>query len=103
MTDGPDLLISFYGDDFTGSTDAMEFLASAGLRTVLFLEAPSPEDLARCFLEYKRIGVGQFIISGWPEIAEVDTFGREVLPRVREAERHQTRSQAVLGSIGTGL
>ncbi len=63
----------------------------------------TPEDLARCFLEYKRIGVGQFIISGWPEIAEVDTFGREVLPRVREAERHQTRSQAVLGSIGTGL
>jgi len=42
-----DLLLSFYGDDFTGSTDAMESLARAGLRTVLFLEAPTPDQLRR--------------------------------------------------------
>jgi 3-oxoisoapionate kinase len=43
---GLDLLLSFYGDDFTGSTDVMESLALAGLRTVLFMKAPSREQLA---------------------------------------------------------
>lgn len=40
------LLIAFYGDDFTGSTDALEFLSRAGIKTVLFIEAPSTEELA---------------------------------------------------------
>ena len=48
----------------------------------------SPEDLAESFLEYKRIGVTQFIISGWPKLDEMLIFGREVLPLVRRAERH---------------
>ena len=26
----------------------------------------SPQDLADAFMEYKRIGVTQFIIAGWP-------------------------------------
>lgn len=39
-------LFAFYGDDFTGSTDALEWLCRAGLKTVLFLEPPTPEQLA---------------------------------------------------------
>jgi 3-oxoisoapionate kinase len=39
------LLLGFYGDDFTGATDAMEALARSGLRTVLFLRWPTPEQL----------------------------------------------------------
>lgn len=35
----------FYGDDFTGATDALEFMTRAGAKTVLFLEAPTPEVL----------------------------------------------------------
>ena len=46
----------------------------------------SPEELAAIFLEYKRIGVTQFIISGWPKLDEMIIFGREVLPLVRRAE-----------------
>jgi len=46
----------------------------------------SPEELAEIFLEYKRIGVTQFIISGWPKLNEMIIFGREVLPLVRKAE-----------------
>ena len=30
-------LYSYYGDDFTGSTDVLEGLAAAGVRSVLFL------------------------------------------------------------------
>lgn len=42
-----DLLLAFYGDDFTGSTDALQSLALAGLRTVLFLKPPTSDDLTR--------------------------------------------------------
>jgi alkanesulfonate monooxygenase len=46
----------------------------------------SPEEIAAAFLEYKQIGVTDFIISGWPEIDEVDRFGTKVLPLVRDKE-----------------
>ena len=39
------LRLAFYGDDFTGSTDALEVLAFAGLRCALFLAVPSAETL----------------------------------------------------------
>ena len=46
----------------------------------------TPEDLAAAFLEYKKIGVTQFIIAGWPKLDEMMIFGRAVIPLVREAE-----------------
>ena len=46
----------------------------------------TPQALARAFLEYKEIGVTQFIIAGWPKLEEMVIFGREVLPLVRDAE-----------------
>jgi alkanesulfonate monooxygenase len=48
----------------------------------------TPEELAAAFLEYKRIGVTQFIIAGWPKLDEMVIFGREVIPLVRKAESH---------------
>lgn len=39
------LRLAFYGDDFTGSTDALEVLAFAGLRCALFLSVPSAQIL----------------------------------------------------------
>ncbi|PLZ03135.1 type III effector [Burkholderia sp. WAC0059] len=39
------LRLAFYGDDFTGSTDALEVLALAGLRCALFLKAPTRAQL----------------------------------------------------------
>ncbi|MGZ3757557.1 MAG: four-carbon acid sugar kinase family protein [Mucilaginibacter sp.] len=47
ITDNPNLLLAYYGDDFTGSTDALEFLTRAGIKTVLFIEPPTPAQLAR--------------------------------------------------------
>lgn len=45
------------------------------------------EEISAAFMEYKKIGVSQFIISGWPEVDEVEIFGREIVPLVRKAER----------------
>ena len=56
MPNADDLLLSFYGDDFTGSTDVMEALSRAGLRTVLFLRPPGPDDLGR-FPGARAVGV----------------------------------------------
>lgn len=50
------LLISFYGDDFTGSTDAMEALHRFGLRTILFLDVPSEERLQE-FQDVQCVGI----------------------------------------------
>lgn len=40
------LQLAYYADDFTGSTDALESLACAGLRTRLFLEPPTAAQCA---------------------------------------------------------
>ena len=39
------LLLAFYGDDFTGSTDALEFICRAGAKAILFIEPPTAEQL----------------------------------------------------------
>ncbi|HEV7915011.1 MAG TPA: 3-oxo-isoapionate kinase OiaK [Albitalea sp.] len=47
-TTWPDgLLLAYYGDDFTGSTDVMEAFTAAGVPTVLFLRPPTAEWLRR--------------------------------------------------------
>jgi uncharacterized protein YgbK (DUF1537 family) len=50
------LLLTFYGDDFTGSTDALEQLTLAGIRTALFIAPPTPGQL-RKFPGLQAIGV----------------------------------------------
>ena len=46
----------------------------------------SPREIADALIEYERIGVTEFIISGWPEVDTVAVFGREILPLVRAGE-----------------
>ncbi|EJT01710.1 four-carbon acid sugar kinase family protein [Rhizobium sp. CCGE 510] len=60
------LLVSYYGDDFTGSTDVMEALASNGVETALFLDIPTPELLAR-FKHCRAIGIAGTSRSEAPE------------------------------------
>lgn len=50
------LLYTFYGDDFTGSTDVLEALASNGVETVLFLGVPTRQQLA-AFPQARAIGI----------------------------------------------
>ena len=65
--DGP--LVAFYGDDFTGSAATMEVLTFAGLPTVLFLDVPTPAQVAR-FAGYRGIGIAGVARArnpGWME------------------------------------
>jgi len=45
MSKKKEILLSYYGDDFTGSSDVLESLSLHGIPTVLFLEAPQQSDL----------------------------------------------------------
>ena len=49
-------VVTFYGDDFSGSTDVMEVLATNGLQTVLFLDIPEERQLER-FPNCRAIGI----------------------------------------------
>jgi uncharacterized protein YgbK (DUF1537 family) len=40
-----EIFLSFYGDDFTGSTDVMESLSLNGIPAALFIEPPTPEEV----------------------------------------------------------
>lgn len=58
--------VAFYGDDFTGSTDALEVLASNGLATVLFLRTPPP-DWPKRFSGCRALGLAGSSRSRTPE------------------------------------
>ena len=45
----------------------------------------TPQELATAFREYERIGVTEFILSGWPEVDTMDVFGREILPLINQS------------------
>ena len=59
-------LIAYYGDDFTGSTDVMEALASHGVNTVLFTRLPSAAEFAP-FADFEAIGLAGTSRSQTPE------------------------------------
>jgi 3-oxoisoapionate kinase len=59
-------LISFYGDDFTGSTDVMEAMSTHGVKTILFTRRPTAEEFAP-FADYKAIGLAGTSRSQTPE------------------------------------
>ncbi len=49
-------LYAYYGDDFTGSTDVLEALSLAGMRTVLFTGMPA-EEHRREFADCQALGI----------------------------------------------
>src|SRR5438874_436706 len=69
-----DFLMCFYGDDFTGSTDAMESLARCGLRTVLFTNPPTLHDLKRF------PGIRAFGVAGMTRSMPPDEMERTLRP-----------------------
>ncbi|MFY8114417.1 MAG: four-carbon acid sugar kinase family protein, partial [Rhabdaerophilum sp.] len=71
-------VITFYGDDFTGSSAVMEVLAFAGLPSIMFLDVPSPAMLAR-IEGMAAIGIAGISRSKPPEWMDAE------LPRVFSA------------------
>jgi uncharacterized protein YgbK (DUF1537 family) len=63
------LLLAYYGDDFTGSTDVLEVLSGAGIKTVLFIEPPTVETL-QCYEGLQAFGVGGLTRSMPPQTME---------------------------------
>lgn len=51
------LLLTYYGDDFTGSTDSMEALTFGGVPAVLFLVPPEAHQLQGRFANVRAVGI----------------------------------------------
>jgi uncharacterized protein YgbK (DUF1537 family) len=61
-----ELLLSYYGDDLTGSTDAMEALELHGVPTVLFMREPTAAQMGR-FAKRRAIGLAGSSRSETPD------------------------------------
>ena len=100
--------LAFFGDDFTGSTDALEFLSRAGLRTVLVLDDPTPEMLKR-FGNLDAMGVAGMTRAMPPEeISKTLEKSFSVLKRLNPRHIHYKvcstfDSSPETGSIGTAI
>lgn len=73
-------LYAYYGDDFTGSTDVLEALALAGVRTVLFTGMPTEER--------------------WREFADCQAFGIAGESRSRAPQWMSEHLPAVFARLG---
>jgi alkanesulfonate monooxygenase len=47
----------------------------------------TPTEVATAIMAYARIGISQFIFSGWPKLDSMLYFGQEILPLIRGEER----------------
>ncbi len=75
------VFLSFYGDDFTGSTDVMESLTMNGIPAVLFLSPPSKEEV-ECF----RLKNNWYNPSGKVEAFGVAGVSRSMTPEQMDSE-----------------
>ncbi len=102
------LLLAYYGDDFTGSADVMEVMQWSGLRTVLFLDPPTAEQLEQ-FDDLRAFGV-----AGWSRTmspAEMDTELKPTLQCLRDSGAEIVHyktcstfdSSPEIGSIGKAI
>jgi len=102
------ILLAFYGDDFTGSTDALEFLTRAGATTALFIEPPSAEQLK------KYPGLNAFGVAGTTRAMSPGQMELTLIPAFEQLKQTGTRhvhykvcstfdSSPATGSIGKAI
>jgi alkanesulfonate monooxygenase len=120
-----DALVARHGEqgraahrDFERNSDSVAFTSTYALSrrntsgwltdtlwagAVPYLGAPavalvgSAAEIANALIEYKRIGVSQFLFLGWPDLDEMTFFGQEVLPLVRRREHELGNSTFCAG------
>jgi 3-oxoisoapionate kinase len=102
------LLLSYYGDDFTGSTDVAESLTRAGLRTVIFLRPPTRRQLE------SFEGLRAFGVAGTGRTMSPEQMNRQLPPVFRALRASGARlvhykicstfdSSPRIGSIGRAM
>lgn len=102
------ILLAFYGDDFTGSTDALEFITRAGAKAVLFTEPPTEEQL-KSFPDLDAYGV-----AGKTRALPPDEMEKILLPAFEQMKASGAKhvhykvcstfdSSPAVGSIGKAI
>src|ERR1044071_2989998 len=102
------ILLAFYGDDFTGSTDALEFMTRAGAKTVLFIEPPTAKQLAN------YPGLDAFGVAGMTRAPSPEEMEQTLLPAFKALKKSGARhvhykvcstfdSSPAIGSIGKAI
>lgn len=103
-----DLLLAYYADDFTGATDALECLELAGIRTALFIEPPTPEQIA-AIPGLRAVGVAGMTRTMSPEQIEAEL--RPAFTALRQLDSRHVHykicstfdSSPTIGSIGRAI
>jgi alkanesulfonate monooxygenase len=70
-------------------TGAIPYLGAPAIALV-----GSYAEIAQVIWDYKQIGVTQFLFMGWPDVDEMISFGREILPLVRAREEEEALSSS---------
>ena len=102
------ILLAFYGDDFTGSTDALEFISRAGAKAVLFTEPPTEEQL-KSFPDLDAYGV-----AGKTRALNPDDMEQILIPAFEQMKTIEAKhihykvcstfdSSPTIGSIGKAI
>jgi 3-oxoisoapionate kinase len=108
MNKEQNILLAFYGDDLTGSTDALEFICRAGAKAVLFMEPPTEEQL-KAFP-----GLQAFGIAGHTRALSPGEMEKQLLPAFNAIKKTGARhvhykvcstfdSTPIIGSIGKAI
>jgi len=108
VTNNKKILLAFYGDDFTGSTDALEFICRAGTKTILFIEPPTVEQL-NAYPDLDAFGV-----AGKTRSLSPDEMGNILLPALERMKATGAKhihykvcstfdSSPTIGSIGKAI
>ncbi len=102
------MLYTYYGDDFTGSTDVLEQLGANGIPAVLFIGPPTPEHLA-AFPNVQAVGIAgdsrsrspQWMTANLPAIFR--TLQQFNAPIIHYKTCSTFDSSPTIGSIGRAI
>ncbi len=103
-----DLLLSYYGDDLTGSTDVMEALELGGVATVLFMRLPDEALLSR-FADCRAVGLAGTSRSETPQWMDTHLRDAFIWQKTLKAEICHYKvcstfdSSPKIGSIGRAI
>jgi 3-oxoisoapionate kinase len=108
MNTEQNILLAFYGDDLTGSTDALEFICRTGAKAVLFMEPPTAAQLRN------YPGLQAYGIAGHTRALTLQEMEEELLPAFNAIKKTGARhvhykvcstfdSTPTIGSIGKAI